>query len=95
MVLDSDLFRAYFAQLRQETAKRMLEKVFEGDSPAANKYWIAFSKKKFMVRTSIRISSVFAQPSYEYFGEICAEHYVRVRQHLRYMSLQSDIYLRN
>jgi actin related protein 2/3 complex subunit 3 len=49
---DTDLFRAYFAQLRQETAKRMLEKVFEGDSPAANKYWIAFSKKKFMNITS-------------------------------------------
>ncbi len=45
----ADLFRAYFMQLRQETAKRMFERVFD-ENGVANKFWVAFSKKKFMVR---------------------------------------------
>ena len=57
-VCPPDTFRAYFKQLREETCKRMFDRVFDS-AGAANKYWIAFGKKKFMVwRQSVGWGSV-------------------------------------
>lgn len=44
---ESDLFRSYYRQIREETAKRVLEKVYDADGNG-NKFWLAFAKKKFM-----------------------------------------------
>ena len=44
---ESDLFRGYFRQLREETSKRIVEKVYDAEGNA-NKFWLAFGKKKFM-----------------------------------------------
>eukprot|EP00455_Lapot_gusevi_P014421 TRINITY_DN171_c0_g1_i6.p1 TRINITY_DN171_c0_g1~~TRINITY_DN171_c0_g1_i6.p1 ORF type:complete len:176 (+),score=76.03 TRINITY_DN171_c0_g1_i6:74-601(+) len=44
---EGDLFRAYFRQLREETAKRVFERVYKEDG-TADKFWLSFGKKKFM-----------------------------------------------
>eukprot|EP01032_Pedospumella_encystans_P021442 gene21442-24322_t len=44
---ESDLFRTYFKQAREELAVRLCERVFDADG-SKNKWWQAFSKKKFM-----------------------------------------------
>ena len=46
---DSDTLRSYFKQMREETGRRLLEKVFdEAGGGAPNKWWMSFSKRKFM-----------------------------------------------
>jgi len=44
---EDDNFRAYFRQLREETANRLILKAFKEDG-SQNKWWISFSKRKFM-----------------------------------------------
>ncbi len=41
-------FRAYVKQLREETCARMLEVVYRHSSEAPDKFWMGFSKRKFM-----------------------------------------------
>ncbi|XXQ37765.1 Actin-related protein 2/3 complex subunit 3 [Plasmodiophora brassicae] len=44
---EADTFRAYFRQLREECAQRILERVYDSNGQA-NKFWMAFSKRQFM-----------------------------------------------
>lgn len=44
-----DLLRGYLQQFRQELATRLLQRVYEGDTPS--KFWLAFTKRKFMNRS--------------------------------------------
>ncbi|GAQ82238.1 Actin-related protein Arp2/3 complex subunit ARPC3 [Klebsormidium nitens] len=44
---EADLFRSYLKQAREETSSRLLEKCFSPDG-SPNKWWLAFSKRKFM-----------------------------------------------
>jgi actin related protein 2/3 complex subunit 3 len=44
---EADEARKYMEQLREETGMRLVDKVFDGPGPP-NKFWIAFSKRKFM-----------------------------------------------
>jgi len=42
-----DLMRQYLYQIRQETAVRIVEKVY-GEDGKPSKWWLCFAKKKFM-----------------------------------------------
>jgi actin related protein 2/3 complex subunit 3 len=44
---ESDIFRQYFRQIREETAIRLLELAYDAKGDQ-NKWWIQFHKKKFM-----------------------------------------------
>jgi len=44
---EADEFKAYFKQLREETAQRMIPIAFTEEGKP-NKFWVAFSKRKFM-----------------------------------------------
>ena len=44
---ESDLFRAYFKQAREELVIRLCDQLFNVDG-SKNKWWQAFSKRKFM-----------------------------------------------
>jgi len=44
---ESDQARAYLKHVREETGARLCEIVYNGDG-TPNKYWMAFSKRKFM-----------------------------------------------
>ena len=44
---DADTLRSYFKQLREETGRRVLQRAYT-ESGELNKWWMAFSKKKFM-----------------------------------------------
>lgn len=44
---ESDKFRAYYRQLREETSLRMLDRAYLPDG-SVNKWWMQFSKSKFM-----------------------------------------------
>ncbi|KAJ1033203.1 hypothetical protein NDA13_001200 [Ustilago tritici] len=43
---EADQLRGYLTQLRQETAARLVEKVFADGTPS--KWWLAFTKRRFM-----------------------------------------------
>lgn len=45
---EADFLRQYFQQLRQETGCRICEKVFNTEDGKPSKWWLCFSKKKFM-----------------------------------------------
>ncbi|KAK6638390.1 Actin- protein 2/3 complex subunit 3 [Polyplax serrata] len=45
---EADLLRQYFQQVRQETGNRVCEKVFNTEDGRPSKWWLCFSKKKFM-----------------------------------------------
>ena len=45
---EGDAFRAYFKQAREELALRLVNRLFDGAGGAKNKWWQAFSKRKFM-----------------------------------------------
>ncbi|EDV22476.1 uncharacterized protein TRIADDRAFT_28737, partial [Trichoplax adhaerens] len=45
---DGDLMRLYFTQLRQELGVRLLEKVYCEPDGKPSKWWMCFSRKKFM-----------------------------------------------
>eukprot|EP01006_Ploeotia_vitrea_P045569 TRINITY_DN66953_c8_g2_i5.p1 TRINITY_DN66953_c8_g2~~TRINITY_DN66953_c8_g2_i5.p1 ORF type:complete len:186 (-),score=93.43 TRINITY_DN66953_c8_g2_i5:197-721(-) len=44
---EADTFRAYFRQLREETAIRLIDRIYD-ENGEKNKWWFQFSKKKFM-----------------------------------------------
>ncbi|XP_035731634.1 actin-related protein 2/3 complex subunit 3-like isoform X1 [Vespa mandarinia] len=44
---EADLMRQYLQQIRQETAARLVEKVY-GKDGKPSKWWLCFAKKKFM-----------------------------------------------
>ncbi len=44
---EADEFKAYFKQLREETGQRVLAVAFTPEG-TPNKFWVAFSKRKFM-----------------------------------------------
>lgn len=43
---DADALRSYLTQVRQETAARLVDKVFHDGTPS--KWWLAFTKRRFM-----------------------------------------------
>eukprot|EP01129_Flabellula_baltica_P000492 TRINITY_DN10497_c0_g1_i1.p1 TRINITY_DN10497_c0_g1~~TRINITY_DN10497_c0_g1_i1.p1 ORF type:complete len:174 (-),score=46.62 TRINITY_DN10497_c0_g1_i1:63-584(-) len=45
---DTDLIRQYIQQIRQETGKRVVERVYARDNSQPDKWWICFAKKKFL-----------------------------------------------
>ncbi|VDI11008.1 actin related protein 2/3 complex, subunit 3 [Mytilus galloprovincialis] len=45
---EEDTMRNYFLQIRQETGLRMCEKVFDAATDKPSKWWLCFSKRKFM-----------------------------------------------
>lgn len=44
---ETDLFKAYFKQARDELGNRLLDRLFDADG-SKNKWWQSFSKRKFM-----------------------------------------------
>jgi len=44
---ETDAFRAYFKQAREELALRLCDRLFDGPT-SKNKWWQSFSKRKFM-----------------------------------------------
>jgi len=44
---ESDIFRSYFKQAREELCIRLVDKLFDADG-TKNKWWQSFSKRKFM-----------------------------------------------
>ena len=44
---ESDTFKAYFKQARQEVAERVLDKIYDAEGKK-NKWWFCFAKRKFM-----------------------------------------------
>jgi len=51
---ESDSFRQYYRQMREELCNRMLDIAYDAQGNQ-NKWWIAFSKRKFMNITSISL----------------------------------------
>lgn len=45
---DAEQLRQYLAQVRQELATRILARVYEEDESKPSKWWLSFSKRKFM-----------------------------------------------
>jgi len=45
---DAELLRQYLTQVRQETGLRVCEKVFSTEDGKPSKWWLCFSKKRFM-----------------------------------------------
>ncbi|KAI5956704.1 ARC18 [Candida jiufengensis] len=45
---DADLLRSYLTQFRQELAERLLNRIYKDDSNIPSKYWLSFTKRKFM-----------------------------------------------
>ncbi|KAI9221267.1 actin-related protein 2/3 complex subunit 3 [Blastocladiella britannica] len=45
---EADNLRTYLTQLRQETAARLLDRLYADDPTKPSKWWMAFSKRKFM-----------------------------------------------
>jgi actin related protein 2/3 complex, subunit 3 len=45
---DTDLLKAYFTQLRQETGVRLCEQIYAHDTAIPSKWWMCFAKKKFL-----------------------------------------------
>lgn len=44
----SDTIRQYLTQLRQEIGQRLIEKVYAKDASQPDKWWICFTKRKFL-----------------------------------------------
>jgi hypothetical protein len=45
---DAEQLRQYLAQVRQELATRLLARVYEEDESKPSKWWLSFTKRKFM-----------------------------------------------
>jgi actin related protein 2/3 complex subunit 3 len=45
---EEDTMRSFLLQLRQETGLRLVEKVFDPETDKPSKWWMCFSKRKFM-----------------------------------------------
>lgn len=48
---DYELLRTYFQQFRQEAADRLLKRIYADNPNAPSKYWLAFTKRRFMNKT--------------------------------------------
>lgn len=48
---DAELMRTYLVQFRQELALRLVERVYAKDTNRPDKFWLAFTKRKFMNKT--------------------------------------------
>ncbi|KAF2087525.1 ARP2/3 complex subunit Arc18 [Saccharata proteae CBS 121410] len=44
---DAETLRQYISQMRQELARRLLDRIY-ADGEAPSKYWLSFTKRKFM-----------------------------------------------
>ncbi|KAJ3375186.1 subunit of the Arp2/3 complex [Allomyces arbusculus] len=47
-MVEKENLRAYMTQLRQETVSRLLDRLYSEDESKPSKWWMAFSKRKFM-----------------------------------------------
>lgn len=45
---EADLLRSYLQQFRQELADRLLKRIYEHDETTPSKYWLAFTRRRFM-----------------------------------------------
>jgi actin related protein 2/3 complex, subunit 3 len=45
---DAEALRQYLSQVRQELALRLLQRVYKDDPNRPSKWWLAFTKRKFM-----------------------------------------------
>lgn len=45
---DADLLRGYLQQFRQELADRLLKRIYADDETVPSKYWLAFTRRRFM-----------------------------------------------
>jgi actin related protein 2/3 complex, subunit 3 len=45
---EAEQLRQYLSQVRQELALRLLARVYAGGAQAPSKWWLAFTKRKFM-----------------------------------------------
>lgn len=43
-----DLFKGYLTQFRQELSARLLERIYTEDLQHPSKYWLAFTRRRFM-----------------------------------------------
>lgn len=50
-VAESERMKNYLTQLRQETGLRLCDKVFEPETDKPSKWWLCFSKRRFMGKT--------------------------------------------
>jgi len=48
---EEETMRSYLTQLRQETGLRLCDKVFDPETDKPSKWWICFSKRRFMGKT--------------------------------------------
>jgi len=48
---EADQVRQYLTQLRQETGKRLIERVYATNEMKPSKWWVCFVKRKFMNTT--------------------------------------------
>lgn len=48
---DAELLRSYLQQFRQELADRLLKKIYAENEAVPSKFWLAFTRKRFMNRT--------------------------------------------
>jgi hypothetical protein len=44
---DAEILRQYLSQVRQELAMRLLQRLY-ADGPIPSKWWLSFTKRKFM-----------------------------------------------
>jgi actin related protein 2/3 complex subunit 3 len=48
----ADFIRSYLRQLREETGRRVVDKCYPGgETRTPSKWWISFSKRRFMNKT--------------------------------------------
>lgn len=45
---DADLLRSYLTQFRQELALRLIGRIYPNGEKVPNKYWLAFTRRRFM-----------------------------------------------
>ena len=45
---DGEILRQYMSQVRQELAARLLARVYDGEDDKPSKWWLSFTKRKFM-----------------------------------------------
>lgn len=45
---EAEILRQYLLQLRQETGSRLVDRVFADESGKPSKWWLCFSRRKFM-----------------------------------------------
>lgn len=45
---DAEVLRQYMMQVRQELAERLLARVYADDETRPSKWWLSFTKRKFM-----------------------------------------------